>query len=471
MTTAHTSNNTPPRRFNAWSIMQPVRGQIRLALGLSTLSALSGLMAVALFAFTIHALMQQPQQLPWLPLTAVLLCTVLSYWARLGAFNHSHYAAFRLERILRMQLSERLANAPLGYVQEQGGGALTKVIHDDVKALHVFVADSSPLYARAYATPVATLLILLWLDWRLALATLAVLLCGFGILNLALRKRIGMVKRYNDAREQVSAAIVEFVQAMPVVRTFDSGQMTFSRYQNALNGYLSVLKQWYLEAGFAARFSMAMLGPMPTLAVVLWLGCWLIWRDSLEPVRWLAVLLLCTGMAEAMMPAMMLRHMIEKVKLSIIRIQDVLAAPQLAMPTAEAGRQPQDASVCFEQVTFSYAPDEPPALSDISFYAAPGTVTALGGLRVNVPIAIPSRDTTTLKAIIARYAAPMSSFDNLPIAPRESKIASPAVLPTKTMNAVRPADKIESTIAFATKTRVRRGFAANVSRIVPCEYS
>ncbi|MBQ1784199.1 MAG: ABC transporter ATP-binding protein [Gammaproteobacteria bacterium] len=359
--------------------MHPVRGQIRIALGLSTLSALSGLMTVALFALTIHALMQQPNHWPWLPLTGVLLCTIVSYWARLGAFNHSHYAAFRLERILRMQLSERLASAPLGYVQEEGGGALTKVIHDDVKALHVFVADSSPLYARAYATPVATLIVLLWLDWRLALATLAVLICGFGILNLALRKRIHMVKRYNSAREQVSAAIVEFVQAMPVVRTFDSGQMTFSRYQNALNTYLDVLKHWYREAGFAARFSMAMLGPMPTLAVVLWLGCWLIWRDDLEPVRWLAVLLLCTGMAEAMMPAMMLRHMIEKVKLSIIRIQEVLTAPQLAMPAADAVRQPRDASVCFEQVTFSYSPDGPPALRDISFYAEPGTVTALVG--------------------------------------------------------------------------------------------
>ncbi|GAB2800447.1 hypothetical protein GCM10027040_29970 [Halomonas shantousis] len=76
-----------------------------------------------------------------------------------------------------------------------------------------------------------TLGVLLWLDWRLALGTLAVLMLGFAVLSQALRKRGEMARLYNDAREQVSASIVEFVQAMPVVRTFDTGYETFGRYQ------------------------------------------------------------------------------------------------------------------------------------------------------------------------------------------------------------------------------------------------
>ncbi|WP_323009893.1 ABC transporter ATP-binding protein [Paracoccus sp. (in: a-proteobacteria)] len=363
----------------AWAIMTPVKGRIRAAMVLGAVSGLAVLATMICLALVVLALRDHPGEWPWGWMLGALAGAVASYMARLGAFNQSHYAAFRLERILRSNLAERLAEVPLGYVQAQGAGALTKVIHDDVKALHVFVADCTPLYARAYVTPLVTLALLLWLDWRLALAVLVVLGCGIVVMRGAQARRKEMAQLYNDARERVSAAIVEFVQAMPVVRTFDTGNASFGRYQQALDAYRQVLERWYRDSGNSVRLTWAILSPLPTLAVVLWLGAVLIWRDDLDPVRWLAVLLLCTGMAESVMPMMMLRHMIDKVRLSIGRIQNVLAAPLLPAPAPGDEQVPQDASVAFQNVGFRYAPDEPEVLTDVSFIAAPGTVTALVG--------------------------------------------------------------------------------------------
>ncbi|MBZ9558533.1 MULTISPECIES: ABC transporter ATP-binding protein [unclassified Modicisalibacter] len=370
---------TRHRASSAWSIMHPVKRQIGYAMGLSVTSSLLGLLCMGLLTLTVKALLERPQTWPWELMLGVLACTVTAYLTRLGAFNQAHFAAFRLERILRMRLCDRLARVSMGYVQAQGAGALTKVIHDDVRALHVFVADSTPLYARAYVTPVVTFCVLMWLDWRLALGTLGVLILGFGVLRKALRRRGEMVRLYNDARERVSSAIVEFVQAMPVVRTFDTGHSTFGRYQQALTEYLDVLTRWYRESGVSARFSWVVLSPMLTLIVVLWLGTVLTQQGDLDPVRWLAVLLLCTGMAEAVMPMMMLRHMVDKVKLSIARIHDVMAAPCLPTPSPDVEQRPRDASVRFENVSFRYTSTSNEALNDISFTAAPGTVTALVG--------------------------------------------------------------------------------------------
>ncbi len=363
----------------AWAIMAPVKGRIRLGMAFGALSGLATLATMICLAMVVLALRERPGEWPWGWMLGALAGTVTGYLARLGAFNQSHYAAFRLERILRSNLAERLAEVPLGYVQTQGAGALTKVIHDDVKALHVFVADSTPLYARAYAMPVVTLGLLLWLDWRLALAVLAVLALGIAAMRGAQARRRAMARHYNDAREKVSAAIVEFVQAMPVVRNFDTGSDSFGRYQRALAAYREVLARWYRESGNSVRLTWAILSPLPTLAAVLWLGLIWVGGGDLDPVRWLAVLLLCTGMAEAVMPMMMLRHMIDKVRLSIARIQNVMTAPLLAEPAPGAERMPQDASVSFQDVSFRYGPDEPQVLSGISFTAAPGTVTALVG--------------------------------------------------------------------------------------------
>lgn len=365
--------------INPWQILRPVRGRIHLAMLLSAFGALAGLATLALLALALQALLEQPDAWPWPALAAALLCSVAAYTLRLNASNRTHLAAFRLETLLRTQLAEHLARIPLGRVQQLGSGGIVKVMQDDVKALHVFVADSTPLYARAYVLPPVTLALLLWLDWRLAVAALLLLIAGYAVLALAMRNRAQMVARYNAARERVSAAVVEFVQAMPVVRSFDTGQSTFGRYQRALDEYLQVLQQWYRHAGFAARFSLAALNPMPTLTLLLALGAWLYWQGTLQLPSWVAVLLLGSGMAEAMLPMMMIAHLVDKARLSIARIDEVLAIAPLPVPDHDAARIPHDASVRFDNVGFRYGQGDQQALAEVSFHAPAGSITALVG--------------------------------------------------------------------------------------------
>ncbi len=364
----------------AWSIMRPVRGQIRFAMGLASLAALLGLAFLLSLAWIVHRLDARPHAWPAWPVACAFVCLIGSYLARLGAFGQSHRAAFRLEKILRSELTAHLTRVPLGTLQQVGAGALSKVVHDDVKALHIFVADSTPLYARAFVGPACTLAVLLWLDWRFALGGVAVLAIGFGLLRLSMRNAAQMSRLYNAARERVSAAVIEFVQAMPVVRTFDAGYSTFGRYQHALDAYVDVLTRWYRQAGFSARCSFAVLNPLPTLLVLLWLGVALRARGAVDFGTWSAVLLIGTGMAEAMMPMMTLNHMVAKAKLSVARIQQIMALPVLPVP--REGRAPADASVAFEHVGFRYAGADTggaPVLRDVSFRVAPGTKTALVG--------------------------------------------------------------------------------------------
>ena len=59
------------------------------------------------------------------------------------------------------------------------------------------------------------------------------------IFGLVMRNAGESTAAYNAAREQVNTAVVEFVQAMPMVRTFDGGETSFGRYQHALDNYLA----------------------------------------------------------------------------------------------------------------------------------------------------------------------------------------------------------------------------------------
>lgn len=366
-------------KADLWAIIRPVRGQVRYAMFLSSLASLATLLALGALVWTIYELVERPGQWPWLPLLAAAALTSLSYSVKLVAFNQAHFAAFKLETRLRTDIAEHLARVPLGYVYQTGGGALVKVMMDDVKSLHAFVADSTPLYARAYVSPVLTFIAMCVLDWRLALAAAGVLVLGLGVLASAMRNSGEMMHRFNAAREQVSASVVEYVQAMPVVRTFDSGTVTFGRYQRALEGYLEIVTEWYRMASFSSRVSMAILNPMPTIAVLVWLGGWLVTRDAMAASTWLAVLLIGTGMAEALLPLMGLRHLVARTEISVGRINQILAQPRLAEPAVSVAQKPRDASVRFEDVSFRYTEDGPLVLENVSFKAAEGTVTALVG--------------------------------------------------------------------------------------------
>lgn len=359
-----------------WSIMRPVQGQIRFAMVLAGLATAATLGTLCALAWAVHELLQQPGEWPLPPLLLAVVLTVLAYVLRLAGFKQSHYAAFRLETRLRTDLAEHLARLPLGYLHQTGSGALAKVMMDDVKALHIFVADSTPLYARAYVAPVLTFALLWVLDWHLALTTAVVLAVGIGLASLAMRTNADMTQRYHLASENVSKAVVEYVQAMPVVRTFDTGTSTFRRYQDALNAFVDVTLHWYRIAGLSSRLAQILVSPLP---VLVWLGAWLVSRDAMTATTWLTVLLVGTGLAESLLPLMSLKHLVAKTQMSIHRIHEVLAEPDLPIPNMAQARVPGDASVRFEHVDFRYSEDGTLVLQDISFEVPQGSVTALVG--------------------------------------------------------------------------------------------
>lgn len=372
----NTQASSAKKNNSHWQIIEPIKNRIYIAMAIAVAATAVSLSAIYTLAQIVRVVVDG-QQVSWGVFVVLLLLTFVAFILRGIAFKRSHLAAFALEPILRENLTQRLAKVSLGTLSEKGSGALTKVILDDVRDLHAFFADSTPLYARAYASPLLTLIFLLFIDWRLALVALGILIIGMLILSLAMKDSEILRNQYNQAREDVNRAVVEFIQAMPVVRTFDGGQTSFGRYEKALDRYLDILVTWYKRSGTPAKLSMVILNPMPTLVILLWAGAYWLWHDEMAFSTWLAVLLLGTGMAEALMPFMALFHLIEKSKVSVTRIQQLLALPTL--PISDNPQTPKDASVVFERVDFCYPSRDKNALSDVSFDVAAGSFTALVG--------------------------------------------------------------------------------------------
>ncbi|MEM7801077.1 MAG: ABC transporter ATP-binding protein [Chloroflexota bacterium] len=239
-----------------WDIIAPVKQQIYIGMGLAAVGSLTWLLALLLIRPIVRELLAEAPNivLLWPSFGAAAALIAAGILFRVYAFNWSHQGAFLLEEILRTQLTAHLAKVPLGYVVTTGSGSLKKVLMDDVRSLHAFVADSTPALARGYATPLLAIIVMFIIDWRMALISLAVFPIGIIAMQLAFTDFAEGRAANDAAKEQMNRTIIEYIQGMQVVRTFDDGSASFRRYREALDQATQAQRNWAEKTQTGARW-------------------------------------------------------------------------------------------------------------------------------------------------------------------------------------------------------------------------
>ncbi len=93
-------------------------------------------------------------------------------------------------------------------------------------------------------------------------------LTGMCIIRFAMCDTRTIQKKYENSKSQINAAVIEFIQAMPLVRTFDDGTTSFKRYLSALYRYRKIYTQWMKKSGTPSRIAF----------VLLWYPCPQYWQ-------------------------------------------------------------------------------------------------------------------------------------------------------------------------------------------------
>ncbi|MEM8986979.1 MAG: ABC transporter ATP-binding protein [Pseudomonadota bacterium] len=370
---------TETKEQGLWQIISPVNREIYTGMAISLLSLIAWLGSIMLFlpiGREILTASPDPDRLRLL-FGAGFGLVALSFVCRVLSFRISHLGAFRLEQILRTELTTRLAKAPLGYVVNAGSGALKKIVLDDVRALHAFVADSTPLFAKTFSAPVLGVLLMLVLDWRLALLSLALFPVGMIGMFFAFRDYDVARQKVDQATERINGVINEYVQGMHVVRTFDDGSSSFQRYRAALNDATESMREWTAHSQNGAFIARTLFASLPTVLLLLAVGIPMHLQGMIELPILMMFLLLAPTVTESIIPIVWLQQLLQNASAAVKRIGQLRNVALI--PEVSEGRAPLDASVELKNVTFRYDGREDNALTDVSIKMEAGTVTALVG--------------------------------------------------------------------------------------------
>ncbi len=366
-----------------WAITKPVNKYITGSMLLAMLQGVLMILGIVLLANIIGIILEGELQLLGLSLnfrqsfwlfTAVIIITFI---IRYYSFIFSHLGAFKLETILRKNLTSRLAEVPLGYVITTGTGSLKKVILDDIKSLHIFVADSIPMIGKSAITPIISLIIMFAIDWRIALVAIGVLILGVILMYSATKDDAEHRQKYEQSQAGINKAVIEFVQAMPVVRIFDDGSTSSKRYNAALERYKHYTKTWINLTAIPGKIALIILSPLPTLLAVTGVSILLVLSNQLSLSGFIAAVMISTGLAEVLMPLMWFNKALKKAHASAVRIHETNELPVLAKP--KVAKVPSSYDITFKNVSFSYNNNHIQALKNVNFTVSEKTTAALVG--------------------------------------------------------------------------------------------
>ncbi|UMP01309.1 ABC transporter ATP-binding protein [Amycolatopsis sp. EV170708-02-1] len=361
-------------------LLAPVKRRLLTAVAVGGLAAACGVAGFVLIALALRELLAtDPLPAKVFGLIGAALAAILGRLAfRSLAVRVAHEASFDLEVHLRTALTGHLGKVPLGEVSRLGSGAIKKVVQDDVRALHVAVADITPQLGFCLVQPIAALGALAFVDWRLLLAVLAIGPVVWIGMRLAGRDQAELRREFYRANEEINKAVVEFVQGMPVVRAFDDGSTSFRRFADRVDEFTATIGAWQASGKSAAVLTRVAMTPVPTLVLILLVGVPLTLADAMDPPTLLVGLLIGTLPIESVTPIMYLAHFVNESKAGAARIEELLAIPP--MPEPEHPLPPRDGSVSLRGVTFWYGDDRGrPALDDVDIHIPAGTVCALVG--------------------------------------------------------------------------------------------
>src|SRR5471032_2059156 len=340
-------------------VLRPIRGRLVVACLLSavgsmlTLVPLAGIAEIARAALGSNGIVQDAV---W-PIVGISIASLLAGMLLVSAGEMAaHLADNHITHHLRLQITRRLAQVPLGWFTSRVSGEGKQAMQDDIATLHSLTAHFFTTTARAVGVIAISLIYLFAMDWRLALIAIVPFPCFFLFFGRAIKASAGNMQEFITGLGRINNAVIEFVNGIPVVKAFGATGRAHAGYREAVDAFALAF------AGFTRPLVSSMANANAMIA----------------PVDVLPFALAAPGISAPLLLLHYLTHDLNNATAAAQRVQTLLQTPVLAQPEPGQCQLPASSELCVEHLGYSYD-GQHQVLSDISFTLKPGTVTAIVG--------------------------------------------------------------------------------------------
>jgi ATP-binding cassette, subfamily B, bacterial len=356
----------------------PYKARTALAIGFLLLATAVALVPPYLAKVAIDRGIQGGDESALWWITALLVVAGLGTIATSGA--QTYFTGWTGERILadlRNKLFRHLQRLSLGYYERNRAGVIISRLTNDVEALDQLVTDGVTSLVQNSLTLLGSAIILFFLDWRLALATLTVMPFVSGATVLFRKRSAAAYRAVRERLGMVTATLAEDIAGMRVVQAFTREAQNERRFREVNEHYREANQRTVVLNGLYFPF-VDFLSAVAT-AIVLGYGGYLVFGNNMTVGTLFAFVGYLANFFDPVQQLSQLYNTFLAAVAALDKITEVLEEEPEVLDRPDAVALPWiDGHVRFEDVRFGYGKG-PEVLHGISLDVLPETTVALVG--------------------------------------------------------------------------------------------
>ena len=280
----------------------------------------------------------------------MLICGFIYVALYIYGLDRSHFSAYQTLKNLRISLQKKMENLPLGVIQELGVGSLKKVFIDDIDNMEILIAHALPEGFSNLTVPLLVIIVMFFVDWKLALLSLASLPIGVVAMFAMYGAGTSKMGDYYASAQKMNDTIVEYVNGMEVVKIFGRDGDSYKRFSGDVMSYRDFTLAWYK----ICWPWMALYGSfLPCVALLTFpIGGYFVYTGSSTLSNFLLVMCMSFSTGPEILRALTFISVLPQLNYKITALENILSAAPLKQGTKSF--EGKDHSIEFKNVNFSY---------------------------------------------------------------------------------------------------------------------
>ncbi len=379
------SNSKGKRRFdaaNAWrearGIMYVYRRRIVLGLFLMVINRIASLVLPGSSKFLIDEVIgnNRADLLVMLAIAAGV-ATIVQAGTSFGLAHVLGVTAQRAITEMRKVVQEHVSRLPISYFDSTKSGVLISRIMTDAEGIRNLVGTGLVLLTGSVVTATIALGVLFYLNWRLTLITIVVLLAFGVVMAVAFTRLRPLFRERGKINAEVTGRLGETLGGIRIVKSYTAERREHRVFAKGAHRLLRNVAKAVVGVSGISSFASIVVGTIGVLMIVVGGRAVVAGAMSLGD---LFAYILFTGMVAA--PLIQMANIGTQISEAFAGLDRIREIRQMATEDQEdEDRQPVvdlRGNFVFEDVSFEYEADVP-VLKNISLEVPVGTTTALVG--------------------------------------------------------------------------------------------
>jgi subfamily B ATP-binding cassette protein MsbA len=313
-----------------------------------------------------------------LPLvSAVVAATLIQGVTSFVLIQTLSKAAQRMIADLRRRVQQHIGRLPVAYHDANKSGALVSRIMSDVEGVRNLIGTGLVEFLGGILTAVIAFAVLLRISAPMTAVALALICVSTFALRQAFRVIRPIFRERSEINAEVSGRLTESLAGVRVVKGYHAEKRESEVFSTGVQRLLENVMRTLTATSTMSFATTALLGVAG--ALVMWIGAHQVLGDSLTLGGYFTYTMFLAFLVAPVFQVVGIGTQLTEAVAGLERTREVLnERPEDEDPRRTRALADIEGEVVFENVAFAYEAGKP-VLQDISFRAAPDTVTALVG--------------------------------------------------------------------------------------------